>query len=1144
MLFRFQFMAACAVFALLGAHPLLAQTHYTDTVTTNLNVGDSISTTADGVQGSAPHGHGLYATNNKTLSAPGQNTITATGRVAHGLFADGIDGDATINATGATLTVSGFASYGATAYAHGAAATVTLSGGTITSYGDGGGGVSVTSQVSGFAANAELNSVTINLLSAGIGLDVEVFDGTATATVTDTTINAAAEQSAGIYLSNSSSLVSNNLVTIKGKTVVTMEGTGVFAVFIAGSTFIAEGSAFQFITNGADSKALRLYNGASATLGAGSLTTSNSNSQGVDMSAGAAATLTGTVITTNGPASAGLRMRDQDTNPGISGGGSTNTFTGTGVSITTHGAGSHGVEFVKTDAVTHTHNVTFDATSKIATTGAGSHIASVQQGIHETLSSTAGTGVLVLPSNGANISLTGADSAVAHVTDAGSLLTITDTGLPAGITLGTQQWGVLAENAGKAAFTTAATTQGYGLWAKGGTIEFHDTSTAANSRVRVDTGGVLDLTNSTLGNFPIASLEGNGGSVGLGANNLVIDGAAKTQYDGVIGSTGGGLTRAGTGTTILTGANTYTGPTNLNGGVLSVSADGNLGNGGALNFDGGTLQVTGTGFSSTPRTINWGAGGGGFDIANAANTFTVAQVLSGGPLKVNELGGLGTLKLTGADTFTATDVFNGALVVDTITSPITVHAAATLGGSGNSIINGQVDNFGTVVPGFGIPTPGSKLTINGNYVGHNGKLDIKTALGDDSSPTDQLVISGAGNQASGVTGIVVTNVGGAGAQTTANGIPIVVTTNGATSTAGAFKLDDPTAASAGAYRYNLFQGAPGAVGDDATSWFLRSQNDNGDTTHRPEVPMHSVFGAMVRQLGLLNLGTFHERNGDQRLADTGGRERGWARLFGQHMEQSHSGDVRPSFEGDFVGLQGGTDLWQFASLPGHRDNVGVFAAYTDGRAHVSGFALGVEKLVVGRVDIEATSVGAYWSHIAPSGWYTDAVVMGTLYDGDGRTVEASRLGVDGSGVIASLEGGFTLARFGGMKLEPQAQLVYQYVNLDADDPVAEVSHRTPDAFHGRIGLRLAADNWPWMLRPYLKANLWQDFAGSDRTIYNDLTEIVNRHRSTTLELGGGFTANIAPNVGLWASAGWSTDIGGTEQERESVSGTAGLRITW
>jgi hypothetical protein len=33
-----------------------------------------------------------------------------------------------------------------------------------------------------------------------------------------------------------------------------------------------------------------------------------------------------------------------------------------------------------------------------------------------------------------------------------------------------------------------------------GTIAFADTSTAAGSRVKVDTGGLLDLTGSTLGN--------------------------------------------------------------------------------------------------------------------------------------------------------------------------------------------------------------------------------------------------------------------------------------------------------------------------------------------------------------------------------------------------------------------------------------------------------------------------------------------------------------------------------------------------------------------------------------------------------------------------------------------------------------------
>ena len=464
----------------------------------------------------------------------------------------------------------------------------------------------------------------------------------------------------------------------------------------------------------------------------------------------------------------------------------------------------------------------------------------------------------------------------------------------------------------------------------------------------------------------------------------------------------------------------------------------------------------------------------------------------------------------------------------------------------NSSITGTLTNGGTVAfqPGGAFHS----LTTT-NYVGNGGTLSINTQLGADNSPTDQLIIKGG--LASGTTGIVVTNVGGLGAQTDDKGIPIVVTTAGASSTPTAFHLTGGSV-SAGKYAYLLFQG-PGAAGgntDDATSWFLRShvEGSNGQPDqplYRGETAMHSLYGVMARQLGMLTLGTFHERNGDQRLADTGGRERTWARVFGQHMEQSHAGDVRPSFEGNFVGLQGGIDLWQFASLPGHRDNVGVFAAFAEGRANVSGFILATPNKFAGRTDFDASSVGAYWSHIAPTGWYTDAVLMGTIYDGDGRTFDSSRVGVDGSGVIASLEGGFTVARFAGLKLEQQAQLVYQYINLDeAHDPHAHVAHRTPDALHGRIGLRLAADSLPWLLKPYLKANIWQDFVGSDRTVYDHTQDIVLRHEATTLELGAGFTAQIAPNVALWASADWSTDIAGEEQERESIRGNADLRITW
>jgi outer membrane autotransporter protein len=125
----------------------------------------------------------------------------------------------------------------------------------------------------------------------------------------------------------------------------------------------------------------------------------------------------------------------------------------------------------------------------------------------------------------------------------------------------------------------------------------------------------------------------------------------------------GGLIIKGAGTTYLTATNTYSGGTVLEGGTLSVSSDANLGAAtGELTFNGGVLQVTGTAFNSTARTINWGAGGGGFDIVDAGNTFTVNQALATGG-QLTKLGN-GVLELTAANTYTgATIISAGTLAL-------------------------------------------------------------------------------------------------------------------------------------------------------------------------------------------------------------------------------------------------------------------------------------------------------------------------------------------------------------------------------------------------------------------------------------------------------------------------------------------------
>ena len=180
---------------------------------------------------------------------------------------------------------------------------------------------------------------------------------------------------------------------------------------------------------------------------------------------------------------------------------------------------------------------------------------------------------------------------------------------------------------------------------------------------------------------------GNGGAsgsiIGNVTNNatLAFNRSNTYSFAGVISGTGA-VNQIGTGTTVLTGLNSYGGGTTISGGTLSVSVDNNLGLAtGGLTFNGGVLQVTGTSFNGTSRAITWGAAGGGFDIANGVNSFTVGQTLAGsGPL--SKLGA-GSLILTANNSYAGgTTISGGTLMLGN-------------GGTSGGIV-GDVTNDGTL----------------------------------------------------------------------------------------------------------------------------------------------------------------------------------------------------------------------------------------------------------------------------------------------------------------------------------------------------------------------------------------------------------------------------------------------------------------
>ncbi len=146
------------------------------------------------------------------------------------------------------------------------------------------------------------------------------------------------------------------------------------------------------------------------------------------------------------------------------------------------------------------------------------------------------------------------------------------------------------------------------------------------------------------------------------------------------------LTKSGAGTMILNGsepANTYTGGTFFNQGLIEASALADLGPSGNLNFFGGGFRwATGTNFDLSARTVTVGAGGATFDTSLAGTDVTFANAIGNGGVGGIVKAGAGNLILQGANTFTgASSVTGGRLILGSGNNRLSSTAGLTMSGS-------------------------------------------------------------------------------------------------------------------------------------------------------------------------------------------------------------------------------------------------------------------------------------------------------------------------------------------------------------------------------------------------------------------------------------------------------------------------------
>ncbi len=518
----------------------------------------------------------------------------------------------------------------------------------------------------------------------------------------------------------------------------------------------------------------------------------------------------------------------------------------------------------------------------------------------------------------------------------------------------------------------------------------------------------------------------------------------------------------------------------------------------------------------------------------------------------------------------------GALTLDATSSLKAVPGTAATIRAATAGQLASVTNAGTIDLTGG--SAANRLTIAGNYTGNGGTLKVDAVLAGDGAAADRLIVSQG--RIGGQSLLSVNNVGGGGAATVADGIMVVQATNGATSDGAAFRM--PQTVKAGPYQYFLYKGGVSAGSQD--NWYLRStvpvvaapptgepqqpapQQAAGAPVvlppaivlaqpqeapvevpiYRAEVAVQSAVVATSRQLAITTLDTFHQRQGEQSLLTGKGARTGtWGRVFGESIDNRYGGGAAPQFDGHIAGFQLGQDLYTWQRESQHQDRVGVLASYARAKGDVRGFTLAQSGVPSGSLDIDGYSLGAYWTHVGPTNWYTDAVAMVTWLSADMKSRDGMDRSTRGTATTLSLEGGYPLALGGRLTLEPQAQFIAQFVSMNGfNDGVAQVSFNESNAYVGRLGLRLKStfESGGGVVEPYLRANLWREFSGTDETVYNGAAAVPTRFGSTSLQFGLGVAARVQERVSLYAEVDYLTDVSG--DYRQAWTGNLGLRVRW
>ncbi|ENL4361261.1 fibronectin-binding autotransporter adhesin ShdA [Salmonella enterica] len=583
---------------------------------------------------------------------------------------------------------------------------------------------------------------------------------------------------------------------------------------------------------------------------------------------------------------------------------------------------------------------------------------------------------------------------------------------------------------------------------------------------------------------------------------------------------GKSLTKLGAGKLTLSGANTYTGDTNVQEGTLWLAGDGSIGEVGSQ------------------QEVN---------VASDA-TF----------------GGSNGTTVNGKVTNEGTLVFGDSEETGAIFT-----------------LNGDLINMGTMTSGSSSSTPGNTLYVDGNYTGNGGSLYLNTVLGDDDSATDKLVITGdasgttdlyingIGDGAQTTNGIEVVDVGGV---STSDAFVLKNEVNASLYTyrlywnesdndwylASKAQSDDDdsggdvTPPDDGGDGGNVTPPDDGGDGGNVTP--PDDGGDGGDVTppdhggdvapqYRADIGAYMGNQWMARNL---QMQTLYDREGSQYRNADGSV---WARFkAGKAESEAVSGNI--DMDSNYSQFQLGGDILAWGN--GQQSfTVGVMASYINADTDSTGNRGADGSQFTSSANVDGYNLGVYATWFADaqthSGAYVDSWYQYGFYNNSVESGDAGSESYDSTANAVSLETGYrydiALSNGNTVSLTPQAQVVWQNYSADSvkDNYGTRIDGQDGDSWTTRLGLRVDGKLYKGsrtVIQPFAEAN-WLHTSDDVSVSFDDAT-VKQDLPANRAELKVGLQADIDKQWSVRAQVAGQTG----SNDFGDLNGSLNLRYNW